>query len=1093
MKLVLRISFVLLVSCLLFPDSTSGQNTFRTASNPMYWKNKMPYPGYWQQDVEYHIQATIEENIDIVGGEEQLTYFNNSPDTLYFVYFNLYQNAFQPGSYLDDLQRHNGVEPRYGKYEKSKEGTLIDRITSDEEVLRTQLDNTVMKVFLNKPLAPNKSMEFDIRFRTFFDTGSTRRRMKKYKAYGFNHYNGCQWYPKICVYDRKSGWNTDQHLNREFYGDFGSFHVELTFASNYVVEATGILQNEKEVLPDTLKAKLQIRNFKDKKWEEKPSVITPYKKGETKTWKYHADNVHDFAWTADPTYRIMDTMWNGIRCVGICQESHASGWQNSADFCAKIIKCFSESVGMFEYPKMVVADAQDGMEYPMITMDGGRNPGYHSLLVHEVGHNWFYGMVGSNETYRAMMDEGFTQFLTVWGMEHIDGDTALDPPSRNKYIRHFAEKGDTRDGRAYLGYLRDATLHTDEPLNTHSDGFNGALGQGGGYGMVYNKTSTMLYNLQYVLGDSVFLAAMRHYVAQWKMCHPYPEDFRNSVIQFTHVDLNWFFDEWMETTKTIDYKISSVKKVWTDPDLPVPHDIYAIKLKRKGRSQMPIDLRVISKNGAIYDYHIPNTWYEKKLTQKQDQYTKPEFQNPANDSILPKWYGWDKLKPTYTATLNIPGGIKNVIIDPSERLADINDFDNRQHGNVEVRFDSRIYPPNSWKKYRIWMRPDLWYNSYAGFQLGFNMKGSYMYVKHKFEFTIWLNTHLAQGGAYHYSDADLKKAGWINYSFSYSTPINKLMKSTSVYFQSRWLDGFELYKFGLVKTLPNNFAIDFHFKGFTRNRPYYKNYLVNQDEWSTYWDSPNMFNASLNLTGTYNYANAKASGYITAHLRSATLSSSFNYNYLEITHIGRVSFWKLDLRTRIYGRFGMGNMVPSESALYFAGANEEDMMENKYMRAAGFAPQQWSGYGADVNHLHYGGGLNLRGYTGYLITEYDKYGVPVPAYKGNSGFSVNGELDFNRIVPVKNQKLKDIFTLNTYLFGDLGALAYSNSRGEQELSQVRFDGGAGLALTIKKWGFLQDIKPLTLRFDVPFVISHTPSVDPQYVKFRWVVGVSRAF
>jgi hypothetical protein len=312
----------------------------------VYWKNKMPFAGYWQQDVAYRIKANIDETTDIVGGEEHLTYFNNSPDTLYFVYFNLYQNAFQPGSYLDDLQRHNGERIKYGKYEKAKEGILIDQMSSGDKPLKTQLDNTVMKVFLDKPLAPDQSMVFDSKFRTFFDKGSTRRRMAKYKASdGSTHYNGCQWYPKLCVYDRKSGWNTDQHLNREFYGDFGSFDVELTFASHYVVEATGILQNEKEVLPDTLKEKLQIRNFKDKKWDEKASIITPYKKDERKTWKYHADNVHDFAWTADPTYRIADTMWNGVRCVGICQEPHASGWQNSATYCAKIIQCFSKRYG----------------------------------------------------------------------------------------------------------------------------------------------------------------------------------------------------------------------------------------------------------------------------------------------------------------------------------------------------------------------------------------------------------------------------------------------------------------------------------------------------------------------------------------------------------------------------------------------------------------------------------------------------------------------------------------------------------------------------------------------------------------------------
>ena len=1077
---ILAFSFIL-----LGPVHSFSQNYYRSASNPMYWKNKMPFAGYWQQDVAYKIKANIDETTDIVGGEEQLSYFNNSPDTLYFVYFNLYQNAFQPGSYLDNLQHQNGEHVKYGKYEKAKEGILIDQMSSGDKALKTQLDNTVMKVFLDKPLAPNQSTVFNIKFRTFFDKGSTRRRMAKYKASdGSTHYNGCQWYPKMCVYDRKSGWNTDQHLNREFYGDFGSFDVELTFSSNYVVEATGVLQNEKEVLPDTLKAKLQIRNFKDKKWDEKASIITPYNKDERKTWIYHADNVHDFAWTADPTYRIADTIWNGVRCVGICQEPHASGWQNSAIYCAKIIKCFSQDMGMYEYPKMVVADAQDGMEYPMLTLDGGRNPSYHSLLVHEVGHNWFYGMLGNNETYRAMMDEGFTQFLTAWGMEHIDGDSVKPGKNKNKYVQHFSEPSVVRDGNVYIGYLRDATLYNDEPLNTHSDMFNGALAHGGGYSHVYFKTATMLYNLQYVLGDSVFKAAMKHYVAQWKMCHPYPEDFRNSVIQFTHVDLNWFFDEWIETTKNIDYKIASVKKVGTDQ--------YKIKLKRKGRMQMPIDLRVVSKKDSAYDYLIPNTWYEKDLHQKLDApHTRPEFQS-SRDSVLPKWYGWDKLQPTYNATVTIPGGVKNVIIDPSGRLADINDYDNSWRDKVEVRFDSHILPPTSWRKYRIWMRPDLWYNSYDGFKLGYNVKGNYFNQKHKFDFTIWFNTHLAQGGAYHYADADLKKAGWVSYMFSYSTPLNKVMKNTSFYFQSRWLDGYEMYKLGIVKTLPKGFSLDIDLKAFTRPKSIWSDYLINQTEWSTYWDGPNKMNMSLNVSATYTYSVPNESGYVTAHLRSAAEGTG-SYNYLEIIHVDRQAFWKLDMRTRIYGRIGYGGNLPNESALYAAGANEEDMMDNKYMRSAGFAPQQWSGYGSDVNHLQYGGGLDLRGYAGYAMTEMDKYGQAVYAYKGASGFAVNGELDFNRIVPVKNQKLKDLFALNTYLFGDLGAIAYTNSHNEQELSHVRLDAGVGVAWTIKKWGFLQDIKPLTFRFDVPFAISSTPYGDQQYVKFRWVLGISRAF
>ncbi len=606
------------------------QNNFQSPNNPYYWKNKQPFTGYWQQDIQYKIKATLDETTDIITGEENLTYTNNSPDTLYFVYFNLYQNAFQPGSYLDNLQRNNNAHPVYGKYERDKLGTVIDEIKSGEKGLRTLLDNTVIKVFLDAPIMPKAKKEFSIKFRTFYDNGSTRRRMKKYKSWGFVHYNGCQWYPKICVYDRKSGWNTDQHLNREFYGDFGVFDVELNVASNFVLEATGVLQNESEVLPDTLRKKLDIYNFKNKKWDEKPSVITKYKKGERKTWKYHAENVHDFAFTADPTYRLHDTIIypgrkNGepVRCVAIVQEPHASKWQNAADYLSKIINTYSRDFGVFEYPKIVVADAADGMEYPMITLDGGKEPDYRGLFAHEVGHNWFYGMLGNNETYRAMMDEGFTQFLTAWGLEAIDGKIMVADTiaKKNWYLRKFSEPMNARDRQIYIGYLRDAMQFEDEPLNTHSDAFNGALNHGGGYGHVYFKTAAMLYNLQYVLGDSLFLAAMKHYVAQWKFAHPYPEDFRNSVTQFTHIDLNWFFDEWIETTKNIDYKVGTVKKGQFK-------DQYIIRLKRKGRMQMPIDLRVISKKDSVYDYYIPNTWFERKMKIRQ-KYVLPPIKLPV--------------------------------------------------------------------------------------------------------------------------------------------------------------------------------------------------------------------------------------------------------------------------------------------------------------------------------------------------------------------------------------------------------------------------------------------------------------------------------
>jgi aminopeptidase N len=1059
-----------------------AQSSFQSADNMHYWKNKKPFEGYWQQDVAYKIKANIDETTDIITGEEQLTYTNNSPDTLYFVYFNLYQNAFLPGSYLDDLQKNNGIHPSYGKYESSQQGIVIEKMFSGSTELKTQLDNTILKVFLPKPLLPNQSTPFDIQFRTFYDSGSTRRRMKKYRAFGYTHYNGCQWYPKLCVYDRKSGWNTDQHLNREFYGDYGSFDVALTFAANFVVEATGTLQNEKEVLPDSLKQKLQISNFKDKKWDEKPSIITPYKKDKRKTWLYHADNVHDFAFTADPSYRIADTFWNGVRCVAICQEPHAAGWQTAAQYCAKIIKCFSEDFGMYNYPKMVVADAADGMEYPMLTLDGGRDPEYRGLLVHEVGHNWFYGMLGNNETYRAMMDEGFTQFLTAWGLEHIDGDTMVHEPIKNKYVRHFAEPTNVRDSKVYLSYLSDAIQYNDEPLNTHSDGFNGALGQGGGYRHVYAKTSTMLYNLQYVLGDSLFQSAMKHYVQQWKFCHPYPEDFRNSISQFTHADLNWFFDEWMETTKNVDYKTGKIKKT-------ALQDKYEITLKRKGRMQMPIDLRVVSKKDSVYDFFIPNTWFEKSF--HCDTLTTHNSQ----PTTLSKWYGWDKLKPTYTAEVTIPGGIKNVIIDPSERLADIDMQNNRKKGNVIVKFDSHIYSLPSWKKYVLYLRPDLWWNNYDGFKVGLHAEGNYMQIKNNFVLNVWLNTHLLQGINPSLTKDEKRKADWVSYSLTVNHAIDKIIKKGTIHIQSKLLDGLELYELGLSKRFGDKWLTDISIKAFNIPQPQFKNYLLYPNEWKI-----KQWNSSLNLSASYSYQKQNVSGKLQLKFRSSAFLSNYNYHYLELIHTQKATAWKLDFRTRLYARAGLGSNPAPESQLYFAGANPEEMSDNKYLRATGFVPHQWLGYGTDINHFQYGGGMNMRGYSGYLLGETDKNGVVMPTYKGNSGIALNAEIDFNKIFVINKiraskfaTKLREIFSFNSYLFGDVGSIVYTNSLNKQQFSQVRVDAGVGAAITIKKWWVLQNIKPLTIRFDVPFFVSCTPYSDPAHFKFRWVIGISRTF
>ncbi len=1045
----------------LFSQISAATNTYRSATNPYYWKNRKPTVGYWQQDVYYQLKAQLDDVAGIIDASEKLTYWNNSPDELSYVFFHLYQNAFQPGSYLDNLQKNNNVKPRYGKYESEGLGTKVEKISINGQELKTELDNTILKVYLPKSLKSGDSLTFDIKFKTYFDNGSTRRRMKTFKVFNYNHYDGVLWYPRICVYDTKFGWETDQHLNREFYGDFGAFNVELTIANNYIVEATGNLLNQQEVLPDSLKKKLDIKNFADKPYGSAPSLIIK-PDGTNKIWKYYAENVHDFAFTADPTYRIGEVIWNGIKCVSVAQESHAKGWQNAAEYTAKIIKRYSEDIGMYAYPKMVVADALDGMEYPMLTLDTGYDPSYRYLLCHEIGHNWFYGMVGTNETYRAFMDEGFTQFLTVWSLDKIEGiyDTLL--PSRSKYVNYFTTPITNKDKRAYLGYLPDAIRRNDGFLNTHSDYFNGALDQGGGYHQVYSKTATMLYNLQYVLGDSLFLSAMQHYFKQWKMCHPYPEDFRNSIIHFTRVDLNWFFDQWLETDKRIDYGIKCLKK-------GPKKDQYIITFIRKERMQMPLDFQVTSKDEKLYDFHIPNTGFIKK----------------TNATILPKWTGWDKLNPTYSATITIPDGIQDIAIDTTNRLADINMLNNRYKFPLSWVWDAHVanYPDPT--KYEIKARPELWYNGYDGMKAGFHMNGNYMNYKHIFDLTLWINTGLGQqkyieGGRLNTYDV-------LSYRFNYKIPLDKINKNASLYLNSKYLDGLNSSLVGLDKNIENT-RFFINVKTMYRPNLSSKQYLLYQNEWDI-----EKYNNTVTIGLDHIYSYTRGKGKIELNVRSNTLGSDYNYNYISLKVVNNNILGKLDLNTRTFVQYGKGTSIPKESALYLAGANPEELMENKYTRSRGFIDNTWLGYDATTNHFQQGGGLNLRGFAGYLAPNLNKDGTISMTYKGLSGVSVSAELGFDRLLSIKPKITKNWLKINTYLFTDAGVINANDPGRRLVLAEFRADAGLGTAFTIKKFGVLQQVKPLTIRIDFPLFLNSTPAVDPDYFKMRWIVGINRSF
>jgi hypothetical protein len=1025
-----------------------------------YWKNRKPDAAYWQQDVHYTINAVIDDSKDEISGEETLVYYNNSPDALTTVYFHLYQNAFQPGSYAHALNEVNKEQTQFGKYEAMKMGTLVDEFKINGEKTPFTIDNTILIAKLGTSLQPGASLTFTIRFRTYWDNGSMRRRFKTFTPDGINkHFDGVHWYPRICVYDRKFGWETDQHLGKEFYGDYGVFDVKLTFPSNYIVEATGELKNEAEVLPAELRSKIDINNYintgnmgNDAQAPPNNYKYTIPREG-TKTWIYHAENVHDFAFTADPTYRIGETQWNGIRCIALAQEQNAAQWGPTSRFLARVVEIYSMDFGMYGYPKIVAADARDGMEYPMITLNGGNWPGHQYVIAHEVGHNWFFGMVGNNETYRAMLDEGFTQFLTSWSMKRF-----------NKWpIKASAYD----ESVVYNGYLNDAINMNDAPLNTHSDDFSSALGHGGGYRHVYFKTATMLYNLQYVLGDTLFLGAMKHYFNKWKYAHPYPDDFRKAIIDYTKVDLNWFFDQWMETTKSIDYKIRGYKRVNKNSRDGKFH--YAIRLKRKGEMQMPIDLTITDSKSGKYNYVIPNTYFVKQ----------------EGNKVLKTWKGWGLLNKTYTDTVVLDHKLRTLEIDTSQRLADIYRLDNRisRHDYslpVKKRFNNGVAIPPSFNYQSMSWRPDLWFNAVDGVKAGLNMHMEYARVKHVLDVTVWYNTGL--GAEKPYSNS--RERDMLSYSLQYS---NLVGKDAYIYWDTRWLDGVFYDDLGFSKTFGQN-AFNLHFKSI--HMPEYK---------SVYWpytegaEREKKTNASMLFDYTRKYKYKRGNGQINSSLRGSSLSKDYGYGSLMLEVINHNRLGKLEIHTRFYSQVIEGNSIPEEVMLNLAGANMEQLLESKFTRSRGFIPQEWLGYGNTTNHFQMGGGLNLRGYAGYLAPV-TKNNLQYALYRGNGGASGSVEIDFDKYIRFRPRLTRNWLRMDAYLFADAGIIYNSSIAGAGSIvSPLRMDAGIGTVATIHRWGKRNLVKPFSLRFDMPLVLNPVPFADKGYLQQRWVFGLGRSF
>ncbi len=582
----------------------------------------------WQQKVNYYMEVEMDVTSHQFKGKQILVYTNNSPDTLNRVFYHLYFNAFRPGSMMDVRSRtiadpDSRVMDRIYRLNQNEIGYLkVQQLVQDDQPLEYQTVGTILEVELDQPLLPNDSTTLTMDFEG--QVPLQIRRSGRANAEGIA-YSMAQWYPKLSEYDHR-GWHANPYVSREFHGVWGDFELKLTIDSDYVVAGTGYLQNPEEV---------------GHGYAESSSVS-----GDQLTWHFKAPNVHDFVWAADPDYRhVQAQVPGGPQLHFFYQPGQAtSHWDKLPEYTVKAFQYANEHFGKYPYEQYSVIQGGDGgMEYPMATLITGHRS-LRSLVgvtVHELMHSWYQMVLATNESLYAWMDEGFTSFAATEIMDFLFQDQKKPYPQ----LAH------------YNSYFNLVSSGLEEPMTTHADHFH--LNQA--YSVsAYSKGSVFLRQLSYIVGEQAFKKGMIRYYNQWKFRHPEPHDFIRVMEKVSGLELDWYLEHWVNTTKTIDYGIHSID---TDEDSTL------ITLEKYGSMMMPVDLAVEYTSGEREIYHIPLVMMRGYKSQEDPQIAY---------RILSDW-AWTH--PRYRLWIPVPHSeLKSIEIDPSQRMADIL----RENNAIEV-------------------------------------------------------------------------------------------------------------------------------------------------------------------------------------------------------------------------------------------------------------------------------------------------------------------------------------------------------------------------------------------------------------------------
>ena len=588
--------------------------------------------GYFQQRVDTKIEVRLDDKHHFLHGFERYRYTNNSPDTLHYIYVHLWPNAYSSDrTRFSEQQMINRSTAFY--YSKPSERGYIDSLDfridgqSATPYSAPGLPD-IARIDLPQALPPGGTAEVETPFRVKIPKVFSRM------GHTGQGYYISQWFPKPAVYDRK-GWHPLPYSDQgEFFSEIGSYDVAITLPKNYVVMATGNLaEQSEEAWLDSL-AHLPGQDFRRPKsqvaaWRDKVNIF-PASSAEWKTLHYHEDNVHDFAWFADKRFIVSKDTVQVAAGEGMPAHpvtiytgflpSEAAVWKRGAEYIRKAIQGYSTAIGPYPYNtcKAVEGDlkAGGGMEYPTVTVIDrlATQASVMETIVHEVGHNWFYGILATNERDHPWMDEGFNTFYE----RKVERDIRLPMGKKERVTNHIED----------VLYFNAASTHSDQALVNTSTAYTK-----GNYGLdVYYKAAMLLGWLEGYLGADTFGNAVHEYYRKWHFRHPYPEDLRSVFEGVSHRPVDWFFDGALKSANGIDFALKGAKvsaggvsltaKNASDFSAPIRVNAYIRdslvdsiwSMPFSGRTVLSLhntDARVWRVGGEVPDYHGFNNGYHR--------------------------------------------------------------------------------------------------------------------------------------------------------------------------------------------------------------------------------------------------------------------------------------------------------------------------------------------------------------------------------------------------------------------------------------------------------------------------------------------------